>query len=317
AEALLVAGLRRRLQAKLELEAGGSSWLHARWLEDGELLRFVRARRQNLAEAEGLFEKAAAWRRKYAECWALDTSVTGSFGSTQAKYLRALQGDGAPPPAWWAFLHAKLPLHTCGKDRYGLPVVYNALGCCDLQGCVREVGFEAVLRYVILQNDHFLDLARQATLELDDARVQGNRQVLHGGIVILDLEGFSWRRLGDVKTFNEISAVVKLLHPERQRRLFVVRAPRAFSSVWKLIRPLIDPRTVAKISISGAQDALPPDLWDELGVENVPQQQQLQQQQQQQLPQFLGGQFSGLELKGPSGFQRVEQGAFARFQASR
>ena len=38
-------------------------------------------------------------------------------------------------------------------------------------------------------------------------------------------------------------------YPERVHKVFIVRAPSMFASVWKLVSPLVDEGTQAKISI--------------------------------------------------------------------
>lgn len=300
----------QNLRQALEAERDAGLFLgYERWLEDGELLRFARARRTT-DEAATLFRDAVAWRQKRAmgatglDKWPVQA---GSFGGEHKLYMGSSGGGDSVSsstrsgsktrvPDWWAFLNDHLFLKMYGCDRYGLPIVYNALGHCDLQGCTREVGFDALQRFAIMQNDYFLDVARDVSIRRSsNAQNAHPSVVLHGGIVIVDLEGLSWRHIGEVKVFNEITTAVKILHPERQRRCFVIRAPRAFAAVWRLVKPLIDPRTTAKITILGSRDSLQP-LIDELGPDNV--------------PDFLGGRYNGLPAP-TDGI--VPHGAFQQF----
>merc|ERR1712061_802874 len=123
-----------------------------------------------------------AWRHEQQDKWDAGM-VEGSFGAAYASY----QSGQAAAPAWWAFLRANLPQTLYGADQYGLPIMYSGVGHTDLQGCEREVGFEALECFCVMMNDHFLDVAR----------AQGTKQrgVLHGGLVIVNLEGLAWRHL--------------------------------------------------------------------------------------------------------------------------
>mmetsp|Transcript_78176 Transcript_78176/g.253781 ORF Transcript_78176/g.253781 Transcript_78176/m.253781 type:complete len:430 (-) Transcript_78176:216-1505(-) len=314
-ELKLIAELRESVRADLREEP----WA-ARWFEDGELLRFLRAKGGALGEARALLKKALQWRAERAREWGVDLAETGSFGAVHGAFLKAsacaLLGDGrlgrvcsdgdaaagcdGGPPDWWTFLHEHLHMDLYSSDRFGIPISFNDFGGCDLQGCAREVGIEVLLRYVVYFNDYFLDCARQASRarrERDCGGGGGGGEggewvALHGGIVVVDAEGLSWRHKDDVKVFQEIAQVARFLHPERQRKCFIVRAPRMFSMLWKLISPTLDPRARDKISIVGAGEPLDP-LFEELGPEKV--------------PECLGGDFLGLPRRPKAA---VPEGAF-------
>lgn len=282
AELGLVAELRERAQAD-GLAAGIAGG--DRWYEDGELLRYIRAR-PTVDDALQLLREAMAWRHEHAERWGVDVSETASFGAVHAMHL--MQRGDLGPPEWWTFLQAHMPLDVFGEDRDGLPISYFALGSADLQGLVREVGLEALRQYCVYQNDYFFDAARTATKQAG--------VLLLGGIVIIDMDGLTWM---DAKTKVQLcSAMVEQarhLHPERQRRCFVVRAPRCFSVIWSLASSILDPRTVAKITILSASDS-PQPMIDELGANNV--------------PDFLGGTCTSV-AKRPL---KLSKGAFNKFK---
>lgn len=266
-----------------------------RWYEDGELLRFVRARK-TIDESERLFREAMRWRREHAAMWDVDVSATGSFGPQLANYLEGGQERGLPqPPDWFTFLQENLSMGLFGRDKDGLPILYNAVGHNDLQGCAREVGMFKLQHFAVMLNDYFLDIARAATRSLEEDCNAG--VVLLAGYVIFDMEGLSFSNIGKAKVFNEVSAVIKILHPERMQRCFIIRAPRIFARVWRLCRHVVDPRTVAKIMIIGHGESLEP-LFSELGSENV--------------PDFLGG--TNTTVRWPSA-STVSPGAFERHRA--
>jgi len=256
----------------------------ARWFEDFELLRFVRAR-DTLAEAEQLFNEAAMWRHGKQNTLG-SALIEGSFGATFASW----ESGTETPPAWYSFLGAHMPQFLYGADEHGLPIMYSGVGRTDFLGCEREVGYEAFERFAMMMNDRFLDAAR--------AEGAGKRGVVHGGVVIVNLEGLALRHLRDVSVFKKLSAAAKILHPERQRKCFVINAPSAFAAVWRLLRPVIDARTAARMTIFSSGESLEP-LMAEIGSHN--------------LPDFLGGSFTGLRC--PKG-GLVQPGSFAKWQAS-
>jgi len=266
----------------------------ARWFEDNDILRYIRAR-QELDDAEALLRKAVSWRKDQEGAWNVPLT-NGSFGSLYGKYSDNV--DEAPD--WWAFLHQYTHATIYGEDNFGAPITYVHFGAFDLQGCSREVGTERITQYMVYLNDYFIDCARDAYREnREDTDTQNKLDAVHGGIVILDMEGLAWRHKGDIGIFGAPGEVTKFLHPERQRRSFIVRAPRIFSICWRLISPMIDARAREKMRILSSGESLDP-LIEEIG--------------EALLPTCLGGSMADLPSR-PSGL--VPEGGFARFQQER
>ena len=118
-------------------------------------------------------------------------------------------------------------------------------------------------------------------------------------VFVIDCDGFGRRHLGEVRIFKRCAAALKVLHPERQRKTFIVRAPRVFAVFWKIVRVFLDERIISKISILGVNDDLTP-LVDEVGADY--------------LPSLFGG---GYDLKCSSLLtdpRLIEEGAFRRFE---
>ena len=91
----------RDVPSSEELEAAGELRAElgeqpARWLETGELLRFVRARK-TLKERASLFREAMAWRRDHPD-WIEDDA---SFGGAERRWC----DDPATAPAWHRSVH--------------------------------------------------------------------------------------------------------------------------------------------------------------------------------------------------------------------
>ena len=130
-----------------------------RWLEDHEMLRFVRARK-TLDESEDLFVEAMEWRATTAADpeWPEDDE-SRSFGVTYERYVNAIDAAerrGAKPaeracPAWFHFACKYNPSALYGCDANGLPILYTAMGRADLQGMVKAIGFDNLMRHSIWQ----------------------------------------------------------------------------------------------------------------------------------------------------------------------
>jgi len=257
-EAVAELGIRLRKASAVDGIPGGE-----RWLEDTELLRFIRARR-NVAESERLFKEAMEHRRAAVQHYAPVHPTDGSYGEAYSTYLSwSRRKSSAQPPKWWSHINSTCSMRFYGSDSNGLPILYNAVGDDDLAGIVKEVGFEAFERYGVMMNDYFLDAARAQT------KSRGNAEPVHGGYVIIDLHNLSFRHMSDARIFTKMTAVVKLLHPERQLHAYIVRTPRFFTGIWSVIRQFIDRRTLAKITILSPTDSLQP-IFDTLGAKNVP-----------------------------------------------
>ena len=69
---------------------------------------------------------------------------------------------------------------------------------------------------------------------------------------------------------REIIRVDEANFPEVLRRLFIIRAPTAFTAIWKLVKPWLDQRTLAKIEICGYYDYLNT-MQLEIDLEQIPQ----------------------------------------------
>ena len=71
-------------------------------------------------------------------------------------------------------------------------------------------------------------------------------------VFVIDCDGFGRRHLGEVRIFKRCAAALKVLHPERQRKTFIVRAPRVFAVFWKIVRVCVE----IKVRASWSPDSL-------------------------------------------------------------
>ena len=146
----------------------------ARWLETGELLRFVRARK-TIKERASLFREAMAWRRDHPD-WIEDDA---SFGGAERRWC----DDPATAPAWHRWMGTVLPFELFGTCRSGVPITFVGLGRMDLTGIQREIGLDRLEQKMVMQNDAFIDLARREGLRRSSPE---ECVVAHGGVLCIN-----------------------------------------------------------------------------------------------------------------------------------
>ena len=119
--------------------------------------------------------------------------------------------------------------------------------------------------------------------------MRNSRQVIHAAFCA----GVSVGMLsGDVrKVLNRIMSIAQDHYPETMGETIIVNAPVSFRFVWNLIRPMLQPRTVNKITLLGAK------YYDELTKRVEP----------DAIPSYMGGncQKTLLEDPGPWNDERV------------
>ena len=74
-------------------------------------------------------------------------------------------------------------------------------------------------------------------------------QTVDKEIVLLDFGGMSLGLLKLLPLFKAMNAVGSAYFPERTVLFFVLNAPRVFTTLWSIVKGLVDPRTQKKVHI--------------------------------------------------------------------
>mmetsp|Transcript_23444 Transcript_23444/g.48816 ORF Transcript_23444/g.48816 Transcript_23444/m.48816 type:complete len:475 (-) Transcript_23444:35-1459(-) len=137
-----------------------------------------------------------------------------------------------------------------GINKDGQAIVIRRFGKLDMKQLKKIVGggksSKPAAEYFwdshIWEMEHFYELSREMSLK--------NKRITKGRVVV-DLDGVTFKQLG-----GETMKVVKRLitsdsdnYPDTLRKLYIINAPGIFNFIWKMIRPLLDPVTLAKIEI--------------------------------------------------------------------
>mmetsp|Transcript_17866 Transcript_17866/g.32978 ORF Transcript_17866/g.32978 Transcript_17866/m.32978 type:complete len:912 (+) Transcript_17866:61-2796(+) len=143
------------------------------------------------------------------------------------------------------------PSFYYGRNKVGFPVYIDCPGQVKLKK-LKNAGLSlADLLFHFVYSTEFLWTMLEPS---EEARA----------VSILDLEGIGvWDFAGDVIDFVKKTIALSGEHyPERAHRIYIVNAPRFFTGIWSMIKPMLDEATKKKIGLyrSNYKDALLEDI---------------------------------------------------------
>lgn len=192
--------------------------------EDWYLLKWLRARKFELNEAEKMLCEHIAWRKKHKVDTILeDYQIPELF----RKYFPG----GA--------------VECCTDNR---PVVISPVGQADFKGLLEAAPKADMVRHCIYLLETLEDMKRRLTL-------QHNKRI-ETMYVVVDMEAFSFWQLSSLDVVSALTEMIRLYednYPEVLQEAFVVNAPSLFPMLWNIIKPLLTQRTINKIHIFGKE----------------------------------------------------------------
>lgn len=197
------------------------------------LLRFLRARQGNMQKALDLMGRALDWRRDFG----IDRRLS--------EWRSELAAGTARSRVVLKYWH----IDVIGPDRFGLPIFLNRCAVLDAAGLVGEVGTDVLIVHSCLYLEEALEAARLRMLKTG--------VLINSFVEIHDLGNYGlvprWlqRAMGSIPMFKKVAPVMDEVYPERVRAAFLLRAPSAFSMVFKLVQPIVPEETKKKIKIYG------------------------------------------------------------------
>ncbi|KDO35404.1 hypothetical protein SPRG_00254 [Saprolegnia parasitica CBS 223.65] len=166
---------------------------------------------------------------------------TIQWRAARADTIAALHAGAKPA------LYAEIEKYLVAGDHkltcLGEPLVIVRIGLCNSKALMNNVAHENVVEYMML--------AREATMVYLDAKSRETRTLLKA-ITILDFCGFSLLRGHDARfsrVQGECSKLSEQMYPQLLGRTIFVNTPAIFSWVFKLLKPLLSERTIAKMVI--------------------------------------------------------------------
>lgn len=200
--------------------------------EDWYLLKWLRARKFELNDAEKMLREHIAWRKKHEVDTILeDYEVPELF----RKYFPG------------GFLE-------CSPDKR--PVIISPVGNTDFKGMLEAAPRADMVRYCVYLFETLEDIKRRLSLQ--------HTRRIETMYVVVDMEGFSFWQLSSLEVVSAITEMIRVYednYPEVLQEVFIVNAPSLFPMLWNIIKPLLTQRTINKIHIFGKEG------WRELLAE--------------------------------------------------
>ncbi len=146
----------------------------------------------------------------------------------------------------------------------GRPVYIERLGLLDVKALYKITDPDRQLKRLVYEYEKFLNERLPACSKLVGHPVETS-------CTILDLYNVSLMAFFKVKDYVLAAARVgQDRYPETMGKFYIINAPWAFSGTWNVIKPWLDPATVAKIEILGGEKDYLPKLLDQIPAENLP-----------------------------------------------
>ncbi|RDB15619.1 Sec14 cytosolic factor [Hypsizygus marmoreus] len=207
---------------------------------DTLLLRFLRARRFDVAKAIEMMIAAEQWRKEFGV-----DDLLNSFD-----FKEKLEVDKYYPQYY----------HKMDKD--GRPLYIERLGLLDIKALYAVTTQERQLQRLVSEYEKFLAYRLPACSKAIGHPVETS-------CTILDLQNVSLSNFYRVKDYVFQAATVgQDRYPETMGKFYIINAPWAFSAVWAVIKPWLDPVTVSKVDILGS--SYKDTLLRQIPVENLP-----------------------------------------------
>jgi len=187
--------------------------------DDVTLLRFLRARDQNLDKAENMLRRCMQWRS--------DVEVARYVTWKPAK---CVEEDST--------------FHQTGTDYEGRPVFWLPMGRWNTRGLL-EQGYKddvTKLRYYVLETLMHKIINSEA----------------HQCMVIFGVEGLTYWKVAHLETMQLMMDSFRDLamnYPEIIKKMFVVNTPWYFPYVLKFVKPILSQRTTNKLHIFNGDKA--------------------------------------------------------------
>ncbi|KAH0587041.1 Sec14 cytosolic factor [Termitomyces sp. J132] len=209
-------------------------------MDDALLLRFLRARKFDVAKAKEMLIATEKWRKDMN----VDTIIE-DFEFTEREQVNKYY------PQYY---------HKMDKD--GRPIYIERLGFLDLDALYKATTQERLINRFVQEYEKFAKYRVPACSKAVGHPVETS-------CTILDLHNVSMTSFYRVKDYiMQASSIGQDRYPERMGKFYIINAPWAFSAVWRAIKPWLDEVTVSKVDILGSN--YKETLLKQIAAENLP-----------------------------------------------
>ena len=187
---------------------------------DADLLRFLIARKWDLAKAQRMFSDYQTWRREWPASRVRPETVPVSVSHRKAFVLPHPDVRGNPAVVLVASRHM---MYEVGRGR----------------------SRETTYAFQVFCFDRALAHTERA----------GRQKVT----IVLDLNNLGWKNL-DLNCLKNIVLLAQARYPERLGACVFFRPPNVFYGLWKAVKPLLDARTAGKIHFAFTSEEIEAEL---------------------------------------------------------
>ncbi|TFK45472.1 hypothetical protein OE88DRAFT_1211080 [Heliocybe sulcata] len=207
---------------KKELQAEGH-YVPER-MDDAMLLRFLRARKFDVAKSKAMLLAAEQWRKDFGV-----DDIVKNFDFKEKEEV-----DKYYPQCY----------HKIDKD--GRPVYIERLGKLDIKALYSVTTMDRQVKRLVYEYEKFLTDRLPACSKAVGHPVETS-------CTILDLKGVSVTSFWKVKDYvSQASSIGQNYYPETMGKFYIINSPWGFSTVWNAIKVWLDEVTVSKIDILGS-----------------------------------------------------------------
>eukprot|EP00889_Picochlorum_renovo_P007378 jgi/Picre1/34408/NNA_001877.t1 len=209
--------------------------------DDYYLRRFLRARQHDLKKAMEMFLAHLEWRKEFGA----DTILEDFLFHERESFL------------------ALYPQGYHKVDRLGRPIYIQHLGQINMKALKNITTIDRMIRYHVQEYERAIKYIFPAC-----SRAKGMH--ISQTLAILDLKGVGLRHLsGEVKTIlSTITGIDQANYPETLGKTLIINAPAVFRAIWTIVKPMLDPRTQAKIEVCPSNYMSVLTKW--VDVESIP-----------------------------------------------
>ncbi|CEQ39069.1 SPOSA6832_00547, partial [Sporobolomyces salmonicolor] len=213
-----------QILAKFKEELKAEGWYDPEKHDDATLLRFLRARKFDLAKAKIMWIDTQKWRQSFHVDELYETFDYSEKPAVDKLYPR--------------FYHK--------TDNDGRPIYIEQLGKLDLTELYKVTTPERQIQSLVVEYEKFQRDRLPICSELKGSLIETS-------CTIMDLKGVGMSAFWKVKNYvQEASSISQNNYPESMGKFYIINAPWAFSTVWSLVKGWLDEATVAKIHILGS-----------------------------------------------------------------
>ncbi|KAJ3326015.1 cytosolic factor, phosphatidylinositol/phosphatidylcholine transfer protein [Boothiomyces sp. JEL0866] len=197
---------------------------------DSRLVKFLRARNLHVELAEKKLIEADEWKESINVEDIIDNFVFEEVWDVYKIF-----------PAYW---------HK--TDKAGRPILIQSTKYLNLQDLLNATTEDRLLKNHIFE----LEKTENYRCKASSAKHKSNIQTI---CQIIDVEGVTMYQFNEIRNaLTKLSSITSSFYPDCLGKCIVINAPYFFTVIWSIVKLMLDPRTISKVTILGSnyQDTL-------------------------------------------------------------